>query len=98
MTLQDDNWEIYRTDVTGSEPIRLTDNASNDGLPIWSPDGQQIAFVTDRAGYWAIWVMNWDGSDAQELMVIPGTLDPRMPDEPEYRFRGWQEEPIAWSR
>jgi Tol biopolymer transport system component len=30
----------------------------NNVSPTWSPDGSQIAFLTDRTGRWEIWVMN----------------------------------------
>jgi hypothetical protein len=40
----------------------------------WSPDGSQIAFVTDRQGQWEIWIMNADGSD-QRPMFSNGALD-----------------------
>lgn len=35
--------------------------------PAWSPDGSQIAFLTDRTGRWEIWVMNEDGSNPQPM-------------------------------
>ncbi|MEM7348540.1 MAG: hypothetical protein AAF485_30300 [Chloroflexota bacterium] len=97
MSKTDGDWEIYQTDLEGREPVQMTDNAANDGLPVWSPDGRHIAFVTDRDGYWAVWLMRPDGTEQRELLVVPGTLDARMLDEPIYSFRGWLEERLSWS-
>jgi len=39
-------------------------------LPVWSPDGKQIAFLSERDGnynIYAIHVMNFDGSDVQRV-------------------------------
>ena len=46
---------------------RLTNNNANDGFPDWSPDGQQIAFESDRDGNWEIYVMGADGSGVTRL-------------------------------
>lgn len=35
---------------------------ANSQLPRWSPDGQRIAFMSNREGYWAVYVMKADGS------------------------------------
>jgi Tol biopolymer transport system component len=54
--------------------------AWNNAAPTWSPDGSQIAFVTDRTGQhpegvaWEIWIMNADGSN-QRPMFPNGALD-----------------------
>jgi TolB protein len=98
MSRRDGNWEIYLTDLGGNMLTRLTNHPGNDGLPVWSPDGQSIAFASDRSGYWAIWVMNADGSGQRELVAIPGSLDGRVTNEPDYSSRGWTEERISWSR
>ncbi|MBI2853341.1 MAG: PD40 domain-containing protein [Chloroflexi bacterium] len=34
--------------ASGTGQTRVTNNAANDSLPTWSPDGSQIAFVSDR--------------------------------------------------
>ena len=39
------NFDIYVKPVEGGFPHRLTDNASHDIDPSWSPDGQQIALL-----------------------------------------------------
>ena len=51
----------------GSGLTRLTDNEAGDMHPNWSPDGQRIAFQSDRDGDWEIYVMNSDGSGLTRL-------------------------------
>jgi Tol biopolymer transport system component len=41
---------IYVVSTAGGEPIRLTDNPTDDLYPRWSPDGRHIAFVSERDG------------------------------------------------
>lgn len=50
-----------------------SDGFWNNTAPTWSPDGSQIAFVTDRTGQWEIWIMNADGSN-QRPMFSNGAL------------------------
>src|SRR5205823_5057972 len=40
-----DNFDIYVQQIAGGQPLRLTSDPGNDGLPTWSPDGETIAFV-----------------------------------------------------
>ena len=51
----------------GSEQTRLTDNDGDDESPSWSPDGEKIAFASDRDGPVEIYVMDADGSDVTRL-------------------------------
>jgi TolB protein len=61
-------------DADGSNPRNLTNYEAGDMGPAWSPDGQHIAFSSNRAGRISaqapatdIFVMNADGSDPRNL-------------------------------
>ena len=64
--------EIYRMDADGSNVVRLTSNSAEENDPIWSPDGTKIAFEKRFSnGSFAIYSMNPDGTNQQELMSLP---------------------------
>jgi dipeptidyl aminopeptidase/acylaminoacyl peptidase len=58
--------------VDGSGQTRLTNNAADDFRPSFSPDGERIAFVSDRDGNQEIYAMNASGSDQTLLTNDPG--------------------------
>jgi dipeptidase D len=78
-TRRDGNNEIYEMPApapgasaaaASSKWVRLTDNPTDDFAPAWSPDGSQIAFVSDRdrkAGIYDIYIMQADGSGVRRL-------------------------------
>ena len=53
-----------------SEPIRLT-FAGKNGFPIISPDGEQVAYQSDRDGDLAIFMQRADGSGQAERLTKP---------------------------
>lgn len=65
--------DIFTLQVDGSGLTNLTGNPAADTYPVWSPDGSQVAFLSDRrsAGIYDIYVMNADGTQ-----VIPVFLSP----------------------
>ena len=64
--------EVYSINADGSGKTNLTNNAANDKNPIWSPDGQKIAFQSNRDGDFDIYVMNRDGSGVVQVTNGPG--------------------------
>jgi Tol biopolymer transport system component/tetratricopeptide (TPR) repeat protein len=52
-----DNCGLYIMDENGANPTRLTTDAS-DNAPAWSPDGNQVAFMSARDGNWEIYVVD----------------------------------------
>lgn len=75
--------DIFAVNVTTGENINLTNKAGTDNQPVWSPDGSQIAFISDRdGGDIDIWVMDADGANPRRVARTPGsdTLGAWSPD------------------
>jgi len=71
---RDGNNDIYVMDPDGSLQTRVSTEGSNDQRGDISPDGRQIAFVSNRAdSHLEIFVMNLDGSGARRLTMTPPT-------------------------
>src|SRR5437762_7543045 len=63
---------VYRSAIwvvpfAGGAPRQLTSGTARDRAPIWSPDGQWLAFLSDRAGKPQIFVIPTDGGEARQL-------------------------------
>lgn len=63
---------IWVASVAGGEPVPLTDGASVDDQPVWSPDGKHLAFVSDRGGNVDLYLMRADGTGQTRLTTAPG--------------------------
>ena len=59
--------DIYVIPVTGGTPTRIAEGLPFETQPRFSPDGNRIAFTSDRGGGDNIWIMNRDGSDKRQL-------------------------------
>ena len=62
------NSDVYSVDVQTGVERRLTDGPSCfAGAPSWSPDGRQIAFLSDQDGWIHVYVVNADGSGRRQI-------------------------------
>ena len=65
---RDGDSEIYVMESDGSKQVRLTIDPARDYDPSWSPDGERIAFVSNRErGQEQIFVMDSDGDNPMRL-------------------------------
>jgi Tol biopolymer transport system component len=92
---------IYTMRIDGSEITRLTnpEGSHHNGLPKYSPDGQQIVYLTDRSYAYLdgmdIYVMNADGTDQHRVtsnLTVGG-----WPDSPYFNgvYPDWGPGPVA---
>lgn len=80
-TRRDGNREIYLLEA-GGQPVNLTNDPGEDFSPAWSPDGEWIAFLSDRTGKAEIYTMH-----------VTGTRLTRLTTEPDIHWQG----PLSWS-
>ncbi|MCR9292774.1 MAG: S41 family peptidase [bacterium] len=59
--------EIWAASIEGGNAQRLTYHAARDSQPLFSPDGQTIAFVSDRSGSPQVHLMQADGSQLRQI-------------------------------
>ena len=59
--------DLYKVAAAGGTASVLTVNEAQDFNPVWSHDGQQIAFASDRYGNFDVFVMPASGGQATRL-------------------------------
>lgn len=66
-SLQPSTHDIYAIRADGVGLVKLTHDLADALNPRWSPDGSQIAFISDKNGPYEAWVMERDGSGAHTI-------------------------------
>ena len=73
---RDGNKEIYLMNADGTGQTRLTSNTIVDDHPIWSPNRNKLAFVSQRqTGGFAIFQINIDGTNRVEVTPLSQFVD-----------------------
>lgn len=62
---------LYSKQVDGATITQITDEQANDAQPAVSPDGKSVAFSSDRAGHWDIWIIDIDGRNPRQITGSP---------------------------
>ncbi len=70
-----DDPDVYVVNADGTGETQLTTAPGHDWLPLWSPAGSKIVFISDREGPGEIFVMNANGSGQINLTNDPGAAD-----------------------
>src|SRR5262249_40919424 len=59
--------DIYSLPIEGGQAKLISGGMSFDSQPRFSPDGQWVAFISDREGSDNIWIMHPDGTDVNQV-------------------------------
>jgi serine/threonine protein kinase/Tol biopolymer transport system component len=62
----DGNRDVWVLDPSRGSLTRLTSDPGGDGLPVWSPDGQRVAYESLRQGVWNLYVRPAGGQASGE--------------------------------
>ena len=68
--------EIFTVPATGGTAFQITSNQAYDSNPVWSPDGKNIVFLSDREGSDDIYITNAKGGVPRRLTTHSGNETP----------------------
>ncbi|OLB31524.1 MAG: hypothetical protein AUH13_07935 [Acidobacteria bacterium 13_2_20CM_58_27] len=60
---------IWMVSTSGGAPTQLT-RSGHDSSPVWSPDGNTIAFLSSRSGEAQVYLLGLEGGEAQRLTKL----------------------------
>jgi serine/threonine-protein kinase len=88
---QGGNRNVYKLDIASASTKQLTTDPAADSLGTISPDGNSVAFLSNRAGGLAIWYVSIDGGTPEKMFDIKSDWGALSPD-------GWTEEKLSWGK
>jgi Tol biopolymer transport system component len=90
------NGDIWLWDFARQTNTRITFGAKTDENPVWSPDGRQIAFSSNRDGsYFQIYRKDASGAGVEERLTnTPQNMDP-LDWSPDGRYIVYRERIVA---
>jgi len=66
--------QLYIASVDGEHARQLTTGGSKNSAAVWSPDGQFIAFQSNRSESSQVWLLPMDGGEARQLTRFKQSL------------------------
>ena len=89
---------IYLSLIDDIAITQLTDDPANEVMPAFSPDGKQIAYASDRAGNWDIYIMQVSGWHAIMITDDPShDIHPSFsPDGKKLVYRSFGQQSGQW--
>ncbi|MEE3026349.1 MAG: amidohydrolase, partial [Pseudomonadota bacterium] len=78
--------DLYKVSMSGGDATPLTQDFAWNIHPSISPDGKQIAFISDKDGLSNVWVMDIDGSNLRQVTKEKSNLihSPKWSPDGEY--------------
>jgi dipeptidyl aminopeptidase/acylaminoacyl peptidase len=68
----DEGAEVYVLDLASGREVNVSNHEADDTGPVWSPDGQWLAFTSDRDDDEEVYAVRADGSGLTRLTNSPG--------------------------
>ena len=68
--------DLFTVSSQGGVAHQLTSNSAYDAYPVWSPDGQRIAFASAREGSLDVFIIEKDGGTPKRLTTDSGNETP----------------------
>jgi Tol biopolymer transport system component len=65
----DGNVDVYKVE-SGGDTYQLTTSQGADSSPAWSPNKESIAFISDRNGAAALWLMDSSGESKRQVSSV----------------------------
>ena len=59
--------DLYLLPIAGGDARAITEGMAYDSQPKFSPDGDHVAFISDRDGREAVWIMERDGANPKKI-------------------------------
>lgn len=80
--------DIYVMKADGSDQTQITTNPETDHRPSWFPDGEQVAFLSERQGQDGMWAVNLRNGRERKLFSLDQDISfPRLsPDGKQFVF------------
>jgi Tol biopolymer transport system component len=67
--------DLYTLPISGGQATRIIGGLSFESQPVFSPDGSEIAFLSDRSGVENLWIANAGGSEPRAVTKDGPTRD-----------------------